>query len=84
MNFVKNLVKLIKTKSDTFELSELKEILGTNDERYLLDFAKEVEIMGVGKYYSSDCTVEKLFIYKEKVGKIALLKAVETVKDIIK
>lgn len=79
MKFIRDFIKLLLTKKQQFELKELKEILNTNDEVYLLELAEEIKELNLGKYYYSDCTVETLFLYKNNLAKIIISKLLKLI-----
>lgn len=62
--FYRNLFLLTKTGLEQFTVAGLKEILITEDEKYLLEFAKKIQAKEFGTYYYSDCTVEVLELNK--------------------
>ena len=74
MKFIRDFIKLLLTKKQRFELKELKEVLNTDDETYLLELANEIKGLNLGKYYYSDCTVETLFLYKNNLIKMIISK----------
>lgn len=79
MKFIRDFTKLLSTKKQQFELDELKEVLNTDDEVYLLELAKEIEDLNLGKYYGSDCTVETLFLDKNNLIKVIISKLLKLI-----
>lgn len=69
MRFIRDFIKLLLTKKSQFELDELKRILSTEDEVYLLSFAREIKALNLGKYFYSDCTVDTLILYRSNLTK---------------
>lgn len=66
-NFDKEILSLVNTEEYSFDLSDLKETLDTDDEIYLLSLAKNVKEKGLGTYYYADATVERLKLNKTNI-----------------